>query len=58
MPGIHPSVAIHKSSIDPMVKLVKQKRRKFDLERTESIQHEVEKLLEVGLIEKQGILTG
>lgn len=52
MPGIHLSAAIHKLSIDPTVKPVKQNRRRFNLKKVEVIQCEVDKLLEVGFIEE------
>lgn len=48
MPGIHPFFAIHKLSINPAMRPVRQKMRTLDLEGTETIQWEVDKLLEAG----------
>jgi hypothetical protein len=40
----------HKLGIDPLYKPIKQKERRYTLERRETIQHEVNKLLKVGFI--------
>jgi hypothetical protein len=40
----------HKLSIDPLYKSIKQKERRYTLERREAIRQEVNKLLETGLI--------
>jgi hypothetical protein len=45
MPGINPEEIVHVLNVDPDVKPVKQKRRKFAPERVEAITMEVEKLL-------------
>lgn len=46
IPGINPSIMMQKLSVDPKVKLVKQKRRSFNLERYTTINSEVENLME------------
>jgi hypothetical protein len=46
MPGISPKKIVHILNVDPDMKPVKQKRRKFTPERVEAIAVEVEKLLE------------
>jgi hypothetical protein len=50
MPRIPREVIEHKLSIDPSYKLIKQKERRYTPERCETIQQEVNKLLEVGFI--------
>jgi hypothetical protein len=50
MPGIPREVIEHKLGIDPAFKLIKQKERRYTLERRETIQVEVNKLLEAGFI--------
>jgi hypothetical protein len=50
MPRIHREVIEHKLGIDPSYKPVKQKERSYTLERRETIQQEVDKLLEAGFI--------
>ena len=45
MPGISPKKIVHILNIDPDMKPVKQKRRKFAPKRVEAIAIEVEKLL-------------
>jgi hypothetical protein len=50
MPGISMEVIEHKFGIDPAFKLIKQKERRYTLERYEVIQLEVNKLLEAGFI--------
>jgi hypothetical protein len=50
MPGISREVIEHKFGIDPMFKPIKQKERRYTPERRETIQLEVNKLLEAGFI--------
>jgi hypothetical protein len=50
MPGIPKEVIEHKLGIDPAFKLNKQKESRYPPERRETIQLEVNKLLEVGFI--------
>ncbi|XP_059441833.1 uncharacterized protein LOC132174156 [Corylus avellana] len=52
MPGIDPEDILHQLNVDPSVKPVKQKRRKFALERNVAIAEEVEKLLKARFIEE------
>lgn len=52
MPGIDPRVIMHKLSVDPSMRLVKQKKRTFTADRNQAIAEEVEKLLKVGFIRK------
>jgi hypothetical protein len=48
MPEIPREVIEHKLSIDPSYKPIKQKERRYTLERRETILQEVNKLLEAG----------
>ena len=50
MPGINPSIISHRLNIDPSLRLVKQKRRVFTLERNDAIMEEVDKLLTANFI--------
>jgi hypothetical protein len=50
MPGIDPSVIIHKLNVDPNHRPVKQRKRTFAAERNQAVAEEVEKLLKVGFI--------
>jgi hypothetical protein len=50
MPGIDPSVIVHKLNVDPNYRPVKQRRRTFAAERNQTVAEEVEKLLKVGFI--------
>ncbi|CAL9000917.1 unnamed protein product, partial [Prunus brigantina] len=50
MPGISPDVIIHKLSISPTCKPVRQKRRSYDTERYEAMRNEVDKLKAIGFI--------
>jgi hypothetical protein len=50
MTGIPGEVIAHKLGIDPTFKLIKQKERRYTSERRETIQLEVNKLLEAGFI--------
>jgi hypothetical protein len=50
MPDIPREVIEHKLGIDPSYKPVKQKERRYTLERRETIRQEVNKLLEAGFI--------
>ncbi|KAL5563407.1 hypothetical protein UlMin_033154 [Ulmus minor] len=52
MPGIDPSVIVHRLNIDPNFKPVKQKRRTFNAERYMAINTEVDKLLKADFIEE------
>ena len=50
MVGISPTVASHKLNIIPTTKLVKQKLRRFHLDRHQIIQTEVDNLLKANFI--------
>jgi hypothetical protein len=50
MPGISPEEIVHVLNVDPTIKPVKQKKRKFAPERVEAIAKEVEKLLKAQFI--------
>jgi hypothetical protein len=50
MPRIPREVVKHKLGIDPAFKPIKQKERRYTPERHETIQVEVNKLLDVGFI--------
>jgi hypothetical protein len=50
MPGIPRDVIEHKLRIDLVFKLIKQKERRYTLERRETTRQEANKLLEVGFI--------
>ena len=50
MSGISPEEIVHVFNVDPDIKPVKHKRRKFVLERVEAIAEEVEKLLKAQFI--------
>lgn len=50
MPGIHPSVAIHRLNVLLSSRPIRQKIRRFHLDRQKVIREEVEKLLEAGFI--------
>jgi hypothetical protein len=50
MPEIPRDVVEHKLAIDSAFKLIKQKERRYTLERRETIRVEVNKLLEVRFI--------
>jgi hypothetical protein len=50
MPGIPREVIEHKLGIDPAFKPIKQKEKRYTPKRRETIQIEVNKLLEVGFI--------
>jgi len=50
MPGIDPSVIVHKLNVDPNYRPVKQRRRAFAAERNLAVAEEVEKLLKAGFI--------
>jgi hypothetical protein len=50
MPGIDPSVIVHKLNVDPNHRPVKQRRRVFAAERNMAVAEEVEKLLKAGFI--------
>jgi hypothetical protein len=50
MTGVPKEVIEHKLGIDPSYKSIKQKERRYTSERRETIQHEVNKLLEARFI--------
>lgn len=52
MKGIDPEIAVHRLNIKPGIKPVIQKRRHFSKQQNEIIEKEVEKLLEIGHIER------
>jgi hypothetical protein len=52
MPGIPPSVIVHKLMVDPSHQPVKQRRRSFALERNQVVAEEVHKLLQAGFIQE------
>ena len=52
MPGIHPSVASHRLNVIPSLRPIRQKVRRFHLDRQRIIQSEVDKLLTTGFIKE------
>ena len=50
IPGIDPSVIVHKMNVNPTSSLIQQKKRVFVQERDKAIAEEVRKLLEAGFI--------
>ena len=50
MPGIDPSVIVHRLNVNPTSSPIQQKKRVFAHERDKAIADEVRKLLEVGFI--------
>ena len=50
MPGINPALAVHKLSVDPNKKPVRQKKRNHGEERNQAAAAEVKKLLDAGFI--------
>jgi len=50
MPGIDPDFLCHRLAMDPQVRPVRQKRRKFNEERRQVIHEETHKLLDAGHI--------
>lgn len=52
MPGLNPAVAMHRLSIDPAVKPVKQAQRRFRPDLQGQIVAEVDKLIAAGFIEE------
>ena len=50
MPGINPSVIIHKLNVSPSFSLIRQKKRVFAQEQDKAIVEEVRKLLEADFI--------
>ena len=50
MSGIDPEIIMHKLQVDPLHQPVRQKRRKFALERDAVINDEVKSLLGAGFI--------
>ena len=51
MPGIDPSVIVHRLNVNPTSSLIRQKKQVFAQERDKAIVEEVRKLLEAGFIE-------
>ena len=52
MPGLSPSLVMHKLKVDPNAKPVKESPRKYHLDVEEKIKFEVHKLLKEGFIEE------
>ena len=52
MPGIDPDFLSHRLAMDPQVKPVRQRRRKFNEERRQAIREETQKLLAAGHIKE------
>jgi len=52
MPGIDPEVIYHKLSIRADAKLVKQKPRRMNEERSRAISNKVDRLLQTGFIQE------
>ena len=50
MPGIDPSVIVHRLNVSPASSPIQQKKRVFTQEQDKAITEEVRKLLEVGFI--------
>jgi hypothetical protein len=50
MPGIPPSVIVHRLMVDPSHRPVKQRRRSFAPEWNQAVAEEVQKLLQAGFI--------
>ena len=50
MPGIDPSVIVHRLNVNPTSSPIRQKKRVFTQERDKAIAEEVRKLLEAGFI--------
>ena len=50
MPGIDPSVIVHRLNVNPTSSPIRQKKRVFAQERDKAIAEEVRKLLEAGFI--------
>jgi len=52
MPGIDPELLSHRLAMDPQVKPVRQRRRKFNGERRQAIREETQRLLSAGHIKE------
>jgi len=50
MPGIHPNFLCHRLTMDPQVRPIRQRRRKFNEEKRQAIKDETQKLLVAGHI--------
>ena len=50
MPDIPFGLATHRLAVDATFKLIKQKRRHFNVERNAAVQEEIDKLLKAGFI--------
>lgn len=57
MLGIHPRVVVHKLSLNPASRPIKQNKRNFAPEHNQAIAKEVEKLLAVGFIKRFTVPT-
>lgn len=54
MPGIDPSIIVHKLNVDLSYRPMKQGRRTFSLEWNQAIAEEVRRLLDTGFIQEAG----
>ena len=52
MPGIDPSVIVHRLNVNPASSPIRQKKRVFTQERDKAVAEEVRKLLEAGFIQE------
>lgn len=52
MPGIEPSIVMHRLNADPGFRPVRQKRRTFAPERNQAVADEVLKLLSAGFVQE------
>ena len=52
MPGINPSVMVHRSNVSPSFPLIRQKKRVFAQERYQAIAEKVHELQEAGFIKE------
>ena len=52
MPGIDPSIIVHRLNVNPDSSPVRQKKRVFTQERDKAVAEEVRKLLEAGFIQE------
>ena len=50
MPGIDPSIMVHRLNVNPVSSPIRQKKRVFTQERDKAVAEEVRKLLEAGFI--------
>ena len=54
MPGIDPDFLCHRLAMDPQVRPIRQRRRKFNEEKRQAIKDETQKLLAAGHIREIG----